>query len=450
MEAAGGAQPGSAEAVLQRLEPVAVLHEPQPVRAAAFNPAGDLLALGTNSKALRIAYVGDVLSHQSNRSAHRRKREHMRRLSDAGGRPLLRVLWSRPSHHAGSVFCCSWNGDGDLLATGSNDKLVKVVRVRQSSVGTSDLHHSFDENCAAEENGAHYGLDQDYLDCDDTPIKIDSSPQSDLILQSHDGTVRDVCFAGPEAGCHALLSAGGGDCTVRLWDVGVGCREPLRRLEGHSGAVHCVRQVGGDGRHIATGAADGVVRLWDLRCHASGTGTASAVAILQAPGQQVGVPTSEAPSVQPGGSAVLSLASVGVGQHGGGMYIASGHADNSCTVWDLRTRTVACRLHHHNSECRSVDGYLSGTNVTAHNLGPRPSSKWLLTASFDNTAAVVNIHPNRAQRRVLRTFNHDGARVLKARWHPHQVAFVSTAHAQHNTVRLWADCQQADQHNNKQ
>lgn len=35
----------SPEVILQRLEPVAVLHEPQPVRAACFNPAGDLLAL---------------------------------------------------------------------------------------------------------------------------------------------------------------------------------------------------------------------------------------------------------------------------------------------------------------------------------------------------------------------------------------------------------------------
>lgn len=267
---------------------------------------------------------------------------------------------------------------------------------------------------------------------------IESSAQSDLVLTSHTGTVRDVCFLGPHAGCHALLSGGGGDCTVRMWDVGVGCREPLRRLAGHTGAVHCLQQVGADGRHVASGSADGTVRLWDLRCHASGSDTSSAVAVLKLPPRQA---TATAGEAQLASSAVLCLTSLGAGHNGGGTCIAAGHADHSCTVWDLRTRTVACQLHHHNADCRSVDGFVPGArgSMASPVLGPTPSPRWLLSASFDNTAAVTDVHPSPSQRRVLRVFNHDGARVLHARWHTTACAFVSTAHSTHNSVRLWAD-----------
>lgn len=37
------------------------------------------------------------------------------------------VLLKRTKHHKGSIYTLAWNPAGDLLATGSNDKTVKMM-----------------------------------------------------------------------------------------------------------------------------------------------------------------------------------------------------------------------------------------------------------------------------------------------------------------------------------
>jgi len=38
------------------------------------------------------------------------------------------VLFKRTKHHKGSIYCLAWTPDGRLIATGSNDKTVKLMR----------------------------------------------------------------------------------------------------------------------------------------------------------------------------------------------------------------------------------------------------------------------------------------------------------------------------------
>lgn len=38
------------------------------------------------------------------------------------------VLFKRTKHHKGSIYCMAWSPQGDLIATGSNDKIVKLMR----------------------------------------------------------------------------------------------------------------------------------------------------------------------------------------------------------------------------------------------------------------------------------------------------------------------------------
>jgi hypothetical protein len=38
------------------------------------------------------------------------------------------VLFKRTKHHKGSIYCMAWTPMGDLMATGSNDKTVKLMR----------------------------------------------------------------------------------------------------------------------------------------------------------------------------------------------------------------------------------------------------------------------------------------------------------------------------------
>lgn len=38
------------------------------------------------------------------------------------------VLYKKVKHHKGSIYCLAWNPTGELLATGSNDKTVKLMK----------------------------------------------------------------------------------------------------------------------------------------------------------------------------------------------------------------------------------------------------------------------------------------------------------------------------------
>jgi hypothetical protein len=49
----------------------------------------------------------------------------------------MQVLFERPTHHAGSLYCVRFDTTGQLVASGSNDKSVKVCTVVTADVGGS-------------------------------------------------------------------------------------------------------------------------------------------------------------------------------------------------------------------------------------------------------------------------------------------------------------------------
>lgn len=38
------------------------------------------------------------------------------------------VLYKKGKHHYGSIYCTAWNPSGNLIATGSNDKTIKLIK----------------------------------------------------------------------------------------------------------------------------------------------------------------------------------------------------------------------------------------------------------------------------------------------------------------------------------
>ena len=186
----------------------AMLTDTQAIRAVAFHPSGNYFAVGTNSKALKIC------RKETSRHFERDGQE----ISD------LEVLCQKTSMHKGSVYCVAFSSNGDIIATGSNDKTIKLLRFNEDHpVGMEDL----------------------------------------MELSIHNATVRDLTFVHTAAGGHPVLASGGaGGGLIHLSDCFTG--QTLSSLQGHAGNVMAV--FAGDQAHLlCSGSADKSVRLWDLR-----------------------------------------------------------------------------------------------------------------------------------------------------------------------------------------
>ncbi|XP_076880432.1 WD repeat-containing protein 47b isoform X2 [Brachyhypopomus gauderio] len=185
---------------------VHTLEDTQAVRAVAFHPSGTLYAVGSNSKTLRVCTYPQNLSTST---------ESPVRQPD--------VCFKRNKHHKGSIYCVAWSACGQLLATGSNDKYIKVL-----------------------------------------PFNADTCNATgpDLEFSMHDGTIRDLVFMeGPESGGAILISAGAGDCNIYTTDCQRG--QGLHALSGHTGHILSLYTWGG--WMVASGSQDKTVRFWDLR-----------------------------------------------------------------------------------------------------------------------------------------------------------------------------------------
>ncbi|KAG8132730.1 hypothetical protein E2320_010562 [Naja naja] len=205
------------------------LEDTQAVRAVAFHPSGTLYAVGSNSKTLRVCGYPDLPDSSGNSTPKQ---------------PIVR--FKRNKHHKGSIYCVAWSPCGQLLATGSNDKYVKVL-----------------------------------------PFNADTCNATgpDLEFSMHDGTIRDLAFMeGPESGGAILISAGAGDCniyttdcqrgqasgsqdkTVRFWDLRVpSCVRVVGTTFHGTGSAVASVAVDPSGRLLATGQEDSSCMLYDIR-----------------------------------------------------------------------------------------------------------------------------------------------------------------------------------------
>ena len=88
--------------------------------------------MGTNDRSLHICHVD--ASFWENRCADAD-------LNDTEGVSEVRQC---QEHHLGSVYCSTWSADGSLIASGSNDKRVRVVEFRPDNGPDACVSSLFD------------------------------------------------------------------------------------------------------------------------------------------------------------------------------------------------------------------------------------------------------------------------------------------------------------------
>jgi WD40 repeat protein/transcriptional regulator with XRE-family HTH domain len=233
--------------------------------------------------------------------------------------------------HTGGAWAVALSGNGELLASGSQDGTILLwemaprdptsseMRAAAGSPGrllaTLEGHTALVQRMALSEDGRllasgdHHGM-----------LKLwdVESRRCVATVRAHTGGVYGVALA-----AHARLAASGGlDGTVKLWDAPSG--RPLATLQGHTGVIYSVA-ADDDGRLAASGGDDGSVRLWELD-----HGCLQATLL--------------------GHTGIV----YGVALSADGRLLASGGEDGTVRLWDAGNGLLIDTLHGHAGLVRSI------------------------------------------------------------------------------------------------
>ena len=154
-----------------------VIEDSHPIRTSCFSSKGDYFAIGTNSKSIKLFDIKPVLQRFNKKNSYNFKNDI--NLNNKNSKNYnyensnnnttnninqdlddIRMVFEQTKHHLGSIYCLDWSLTGRLIASGSNDRLIKLMVV-------PNLEESF------------YSKDQETLE---------------LTIHGHEGTIRSVCF----------------------------------------------------------------------------------------------------------------------------------------------------------------------------------------------------------------------------------------------------------------
>ncbi|EDW09810.2 WD repeat-containing protein 47 [Drosophila mojavensis] len=252
---------------------VTTITDSQAIRSVDFHPDGNLFAVGSNSKTFRICQYPQI--------SKLRHDQHFYPPS---------VLCKRTKHHRGSIYCTSWSADGELVATGSNDKTIKYMRFNKD---TNQL------------------------------------VGQEIELNMHDGTVRDMCFLDNSSTKSRLLASGGaGDCKIYVTDCVTSM--PMHAFGGHTG--HISSLYSWNNTMFVSGSQDQTIRFWDIRVN-------EAVSSFDQ-------------EYKPGALQKSPVTAVCVDPTG--RLLVSGHADSACVLYDIRGNRLIQRFYPHSAEIRCI------------------------------------------------------------------------------------------------
>ncbi|TKX25480.1 transcriptional repressor [Elsinoe australis] len=173
--------------------------------------------------------------------------------------------------------------------------------------------------------------------------------QDNSLSQDGDLYIRSVCFS-PD-GFH--LATGAEDKIIRIWEIQA--RAVRHRFAGHEQDIYSL-DYSSDGRYIASGSGDRTVRLWDIQ----------------------------------GNQCMLSLAiedgvtTVAISPDN--RFLAAGSLDKSVRVWDMQTGNLLERLEEANGN--------PGHKDSVYSVAFAPQSRELVSGSLDRTIRMWELQPH--------------------------------------------------------
>lgn len=204
-----------------------VIEDSHPIRTSCFSSKGDYFAIGTNSKSIKLFHIKPVLQRFNKKNSYNFKSDlniqnqihinnnlnskliynnsnnnnlnnknnavnnnkmsnlinqnQIENLSYNNEVDDIKMVFEQANHHMGSIYCLDWSLSGRLIASGSNDRLIKLMVVP-----------NLDESL--------YGKDNETLE---------------LIITGHEGTIRTVCFEPT----NDLILLSGGICNIYFFEI---------------------------------------------------------------------------------------------------------------------------------------------------------------------------------------------------------------------------------------